>query len=467
MEKHPNPLDDSIREALKGHGIVPREKARKAFLDEASRVIPPGRFRKNWYLLPALILIVSGIIALIVVTGREKKVPAVSEIPDTQINQQLTGNRSETGTAIMADNPSDELTHTNDPNSTRESIREYSSPDSITSSSQAIKISNQNQSYVKDRAMQEPVALSSVTDVLPATGAENPQGTGNGIIPVEPVLQDTVNLVKNEANPGAQAGIPEPKWQDTGDSSLTPAALPAGGKTEKERLQTPGYFLASVCYQPELMFNTLEDSKFINNFGLEAIFYKGRISIRTGVGLSISKGITKNSVGYNDYLGTYNKLDSITFTFNAAEQNFEPNLFMSSQKVWDSIQQFDSTDVIKRYTYLQVPLVLGFDFWQRGKLSAGVRIGTIMSVMLHSRQLTGEYDPGQNQVVGVTQFTPGQVNVNWQALGGLSATAMLTKNIYLDIEPQARYYYQSIYEKSSLTQKPWSISIRMAIGMKF
>ncbi|NTV83420.1 MAG: hypothetical protein HGA23_03840, partial [Bacteroidales bacterium] len=226
-------------------------------------------------------------------------------------------------------------------------------------------------------------------------------------------------------------------------------------------------FATGIYYLPEMMYNTLEGSKFLNNFGIDAIFYKGPVSIRTGAGISISKGITTNSVDYNDYLGAYNKLDSISFSFNEELNNFEPTLYMSSEKVWDTVQKSDSTDIIKRYTYLQVPLVLGFDFWQKGRFSLGVRVGTIMSVLLKSNQLTGTYDPGENQVVGINTLTPGQVSVNWQALGGISASAILSRRICIEIEPQAKYYYGSIYEKSGNVKKPWSVGIRAAILYKF
>ena len=155
---------------------------------------------------------------------------------------------------------------------------------------------------------------------------------------------------------------------------------------------------------------------------IEGTFYRGPVSIRTGAGISISKGITENAVQYNDYLGTYNKLDSITFIYNESSHDFMPNLYMSEEKVWDSIPKVDSTNVVKRYTYLQIPLVLGFDFWQRGRITVGVRIGTVMSVLLDSKQLSGPYNPGENQVVGIDGITPDRVSINWQAIGGLNAS---------------------------------------------
>jgi hypothetical protein len=215
------------------------------------------------------------------------------------------------------------------------------------------------------------------------------------------------------------------------------------------------------------MFNTVEGEKYVNNFGIDFTFYRGRTSIRTGAGISVSEGLTEKSVEYNEFLGTYNKLDSITFIYNESAGDFYANIHTSNENVWDSLSIYDSTEIIKRYTYLQIPLILGFDFWQKGRMTVGVRVGTIMSVMLKSKQLTGEYNAGANQVVGISQLSPDQVSMNWQAVGGINGTLMLNRRLYLEIEPQAKYYYQSIYEKSGYEKKPWSVGLRTAIMYKF
>ena len=69
--------------------------------------------------------------------------------------------------------------------------------------------------------------------------------------------------------------------------------------------------------------------------------------------------------------------------------------------------------------------------------------------------------------VGVQKITPEQVKLNWQATGGISLSALLTRNLYFEVEPQARYYYGSIYEKSGNAEKPWSIGLKASIFMKF
>ena len=111
-----------------------------------------------------------------------------------------------------------------------------------------------------------------------------------------------------------------------------------------------------VYYTPEWMFNTLEGSKFINNFGLEGIFYFGRFSVRTGAGLSVGTGTHELVVEYNDFLGAYNKLDSMNFTWSDPIKNYIPKMYISQKDVWDSLMKLDYAKVVKRYTYLQVQI---------------------------------------------------------------------------------------------------------------
>jgi cytoskeletal protein RodZ len=466
MEKHPNPFDDFVREAMKGHGLTPSGKARKAFLDEAPAALPPGKSWKKWYIIPVILIFLGGLVAVFVLTN-ENSPEEKATIHQPTANIQVPSADIQQPTADIQE----PITNSQQPtaNSQEPSAISNEPTAAIQKTTATIQQPTAN--------IQEPPASSQQpTANLQEPTAISKEPTANIQETTATIQQPTATIQAPSANsqePPATIQQPTANIQEPPASSQQPTAdiqEPTAISNEPEASNdqpVPWRVAASVYYNPELMFNTLEGNKPVNNFGMEAIFYHGLVSIRTGVGLSVSKGITENSVNYNDYLGAYNKLDSMAFTFNEELNNFEPEFYMSNEKVWDSVPQSDSTEIIKRYTYLQVPLVLGFDFWQKGKISVGVRVGTIMSVLLKSQQLTGEYDPGESLVIGVNQLTPSQVSTNWQATGGFDVSAVLTKRIGLEIEPQARYYYGSIYEKSGDIKKPWSLGIRAAIVYKF
>ena len=221
-----------------------------------------------------------------------------------------------------------------------------------------------------------------------------------------------------------------------------------------------------IYYTSELMFNTLEGSKFVNNFGFEGTFHFGRFSVRTGAGLSVANGTNELVVEYNDFLGEYNKLDSMQFMWNAPAQQFVPKYYMSKQDVWDSLMKLDYPKIVKRYTYLQIPMVMGYDFWQTDRISIGFRAGPVMSVLIATKQISAEYDPGKRRIISINDISPGQVSLNWQVMAGLNAAIHLSKKFQVEVEPEIRYYFNSVYEKPVNSAKPWSIGIRAAFVIK-
>ena len=80
--------------------------------------------------------------------------------------------------------------------------------------------------------------------------------------------------------------------------------------------------------------------------------------------------------------------------------------------------------------------------------------------------MTEDYDPGKKKVIRINNITPEQVSLNWQFMGGINVSVRLTKNLLFEIEPMGKYYFNSVYEKSEITRKPWSIGIRTAFIIK-
>jgi hypothetical protein len=252
--------------------------------------------------------------------------------------------------------------------------------------------------------------------------------------------------------------------KDTMSAPTSPEnAKPGTSTVEKQE----SYFTASVYYLPEWVFNTSDGTKFLYTFGVEGTYYLGPFSISTGAGISVANDVSKMTIEYNDYLGSYNKLDSISFTFNDQAHNFTPKYYMSSEKVWDTVPLLDNQELKMRYTYLRIPLVLGYDFWQKGRFSLGVRLGTAISLLLNSRQLSENYNPGDNKVINVYKITPDYISVNCQVTGGLNASVRMADNLYFEIDPMATYFYNSVYESPGNSKMPIAVGFRTAVLYKF
>jgi hypothetical protein len=219
---------------------------------------------------------------------------------------------------------------------------------------------------------------------------------------------------------------------------------------------------AGVYYSPEWMFNTLNGDKFVNNMGVEGTFHFGRYSVRTGLGLSITTGSNEILAQTNPFLGSYFVLDSVVFRWNEKRTSLIPTEYTSSANVYDTALNSSYSYMKKRYTYLQVPLVLGYDFWQNNWLSIGMRAGAVMSLLLKTENLSSTYESGKDRIISINNISPDRIQLNWQGIGGINAAFRLSRRYSIELEPDVRYYFNSVYESSSITKKPWSVGIRTA-----
>ena len=167
------------------------------------------------------------------------------------------------------------------------------------------------------------------------------------------------------------------------------------------------------------------------------------------------------------YLGGYQALDYITYHWDSRHYHLIPTYFTTWKEVFDTALHKNYFTLEKEYTYLQIPMILGYDFFTEKWFSIGVRVGPVMSLLLKTRELTSEYDAGKDEVISINNVTPDRIHLNWQAMGGINASFRLSGFIIFDLEPEIRYYFNSVYEKSSPSDKPWSLGIRGALLVNF
>jgi len=456
MKKEPHPIDEFFREALDGYQIAPSEEAKKAFLKYAEGILKNSISIKWWILLlPFAVLIVS-IGAFLYLknvraTGNDK--------PETYAQKELTKTKNnEVANLPILEEFSSSVHKKEVKQLTTKGYFKISMP--IQTNAGSDKKSSENDIRMVMNLLTEEKQAKSIIPASSILPEEIISGQDRVFMPVQnqapdkPPTEITDTIIKN----GVKISGPD-------TSSVTGLihniVLPGPKATHEWRIGTGFYF------SPELMFHTIENTKFVTNFGLEGQFCFGRYSIRTGAGISVSKGTNQLLVEYNDYLGSYMKLDSMTFTWDERHYYLLPTYFLSSKDVFDSLMKLDDAKIIKRYTYLQIPIILGYNFIQKEKMSFGFRVGPILSVLLKEKTLSGTYDPGKKQVISINEITPEQINLNWQIMAGLNATFRLSPRIGIEVEPFGKYYFNSVHEPSGGSGKPWSIGLRAAFFISF
>jgi hypothetical protein len=488
MKKFNNPTDDFFRKSIRDYQVTPSEKAREAFLKDAMQLPPPDKKIRKGLITLVFMLLLSGIGIAIWFLADQKNI--------------TSSRKNQAGQTVE-----------NTPAAGKKSI-------AVTGIARAVKssvINNQSAVKTNQSTINKTTILKQKTQHTtpqPDNTAHNntkgfkdtPQPKGSEInkkesLPSEIRTQVVQDQLKSPVDPGitpAVTALPTVNSKDseskpaTGISASAASGTLSPGQGETQALNTasagvksrdtvlvpnikhaspdPGYskgmnsrtFYAGVYYTPEWMFNTLEGGKFVNNFGVEGTLHFGPFSIRTGAGISVTKGTNELSVEYNEYLGTYNNLDSMTFAWNGSAHQYIPKFYMTPQDVWDSLMKLDYPRVVKKYTYLQIPMIMGYDFWQSGRFYAGVRVGPILSILLSTKQLSEDYQPGNNRVIRINDITPEQESLNWQVMAGLSGGIQLSNVIRFEVEPSLKYYFNSVYEKPGTNWKPFSAGIRAA-----
>jgi hypothetical protein len=463
MEKQNQKVDEFFREALQHHVVVPSDAAKAAFLKEAATLTKTGKPGRK------IFICLSGIIILLLICagiyiGRQgfsvKKIqnmnPHSSSIVKT--NSPITDQKSnvhETYLPLIASN-----TNSKDHPSylfSNHSLHNHAIPDR-TSAEQ----NNPEKSFS---------STESSPSQLPSIILEKDK-SGNTIPPIRenPIALQPLAQISPNQNPAAV--IPA-------DSSVVPTANAEilSKHDQDQHAKKNGKNIVSgnsrncnidlgAYYSPEWMFNTLEGEKYANNFGIEGTFHFGNYSIRTGAGLSITNGTHELSISYNDYLGNFNHLDSISFTWDPSHTHIIPTYHFTQTNVWDSLMKTQHAKIIRRYTYLQVPFILGYDFWKNDRFSIGLRVGPILSVLLKTEQISDNYNPGKDRIIQINLITPERIQTYWQFMGGINASSKLSKRFGIELEPDVRYYFNSVYEQPANYKKPWSLGFRVAFLIK-
>jgi len=452
MQKQ-NPIDDLFRRGLADYRVRPSDERKEAFITEAS-----GKQGKRpwagWWFIAGTVLVIMGVgIALLLSRDRDVRLADKQQVMSEKVMSD--GSKATSGE-----------THIAGPGTS--GGKTSAAAGTIHKPTTALIAAN-----TLKKAAEKPAAGLHETPAVSVPPAEP-----SAVIKVNETTNAQLTKTDEKINtPEIAAAVAPPAAEPKTEPSMKPAEPKVQPKTlNEEKLpatktsshpQKNWNISTGIYYTPEWMFNTLNGDKFVNNAGIEGTFHFGNYSVRTGVGLSITNGWHEVLVQSNPYLGAYKALDSITFSWSKDGSKLNPTYYMTGTTVYDTAKEYTYSYVQKRYTYLQVPLVLGYDFWHNNWLRLGARAGAVMSLLVNTQNLTTTYDAGKDRVISINNVTPDRIQLNWQAIGGLNATFRLSRRFCLELEPEMRYYFNSVYESSDITTKPWSIGVRAAVLVNF
>lgn len=498
MKRDSHPIDDFFRESLKDTKVTPSAQSRIHFLEEAALLPRQGGFkgfRWNNLLGVAGLLIVTGIMTYVFLAGktyRSSDTVSATVVENSSIQSQIPAPNTPQATLpatettqIPVESPEKQVnTSVPNPNKPSTSYTQHIQPSVNPSVTLTPNGSRKTEPAQIQKTDPGQTVASVEPPIMPFTDKEKVNKATKEI---------AANVQVNTASPNA---IPKENQNETLPGSIEDKPMTAPGNdvpaTSSSSTSVPSTPPASSSVPaPQTNFPKLNDpvknkinlqpyfeysldnqlnspgTKPVHTLSLGGQLQKGRFIFSVGAGYAMTNGFHSYQVEYNDYLGRYKKLDSITFAWDQNHYHLLPSYYMSETSVWDSLLKLDSYSIENRYSLLKMPVKIGYQVYTKGWFSLSVNTGAEFNFFIDSKQGSGEYSAGQKKVIQIHDVKSDLERNRHYLLFDLSAACNLNRRISIAVEPQMKYFLNpsetdSKEIKSLLT--PW---IRTTLKIKF
>lgn len=445
-------IDQWLRDSMKEFQPDVPIESRNRFLSEVPLGKPTNSWRRFTYAAFGLMILIS-VIGLFLWSGENESAIHEKAKPNSKEIVQTNPGPSQSEQILNNSSPVNNISATDLPDHVPGNLKYTVQPE-------------RSGRHSRESAREDDVQVNAQTGTSQVSSSDH-QSNDNLVTPDRPIEfeADAGTLPVNDQNLvdlNDLDQVPIPAVES--DKPLTTSVKP-----ENHVKNSSANEYLFLYYRPELIWNIIENEKLIHNYGIEwrTNLFNGRYTIGTGLGLSQSKGYYEYAVDYLEYLGSYQQLDSISFNWDPGNFQMEQTRHTSEQVVFDSEVKTNYARVYRKFVYLQIPLIMGYDIINKEKYSLGLRFTPILSVLLTKKAVDLKYDAGLNQVIQINRITSERVHTNWQLSAGISYRRKLSGNLILEAEPGFSYYFNSVYEKSNDSSSPFGASIKIAIGIKY
>lgn len=237
--------------------------------------------------------------------------------------------------------------------------------------------------------------------------------------------------------------------------------------TYYDPIRKAGDWKLGLSASPEITIypdDTISNSRNYN-FDLSLGYHRNNFFIQSGIGLAIARDEGSYKVDYEsyDFIGEYD--DLLNISFDSTENGVVPIYETKKVEVFDSIRHIKLSKTTNTYTYLQIPLLLGYQK-QFNRLGFYVKGGPNLSLLM-SRHIPGAQLPDDIKIIEVDERITERIKTNWQLILGAGVNYQLTDSWEVALEPTFRYYLNAAYDSKQLnTKHPYAFGIRAGVYLK-
>jgi len=303
-------------------------------------------------------------------------------------------------------------------------------------------------------AISESVQSNKAVKTDPILYASNASGASvSRIVPVDCFLLTAIPVYS----------VSEKQFSDTILSFRSPGVI---NKIKKERPASPQFFSLNLGISPEITFHNTGSESAKWNFwtNLRMTYHVSRFSISTGAGLgyAFDDGIYRIEYKSKDSTGFFNEV--VSYSVNPTSHEITYSTI--SKTIYDSITHIADDRTRNRYTYIQVPLLFGYQLFETNRLSLTLQAGPAVSLYVGKKESEPMIDFPNARIIRIDNTTPSRIKTNWQLWLNLCLEYRLTRQFSLFAEPYYKYYFQPMLQQENISAKNPS-SFGLGIGLQF
>lgn len=228
-----------------------------------------------------------------------------------------------------------------------------------------------------------------------------------------------------------------------------------------------GNWSAGLFLSPEVIFypSSSDFNSRSYSIDLHAIYNLSGFILQTGIGVGLSSDNGNYKIDYNRFIGSYD--DVYDVTFDTINGQLIPVYHTETVDVYDTIDQVTITPTKRKYTYLNIPFLVGYG--NEGKrFGWSIKTGPAFSLLIHENVPDISLGDSQDKIIGIDNEIPGRLKTNWQFVLTGGASYRISNSFNFMLEPVFRYYLNSAYEQNStISKRPYSVGIRAGVVLEF
>ena len=154
-------------------------------------------------------------------------------------------------------------------------------------------------------------------------------------------------------------------------------------------------------------------------------------------------------------------------TFDSIGNEVIPTFHTETVKVFDTVKHVKISNTKRRYTYLHVPLLVGY-MQELRRIDWFVKTGPSLLVMVDKHIPDVMVSEEDYRLLAESSEFPSRIDLQWHYTISAGISYKMGNNFSLNVEPVFRFHIDPAYKRNTIsTRNPYSLGLRMGLLLNF